>query len=107
MTYVEPSGEPVSVTVATPAADDTLMTVAIANRIDMEATCNGQLACSTCHVVLDDALFAKLKQSHPPTEEELDMLDTAWGLTPTSRLACQLPFSAIPDGTKVTIPATR
>ncbi len=40
--------------------------------------CGGTLACSTCHVVVDEKSFAKLD---PPEEEELDMLDLAFGLT--------------------------
>lgn len=39
------------------------------------------------------------------TDEEQDMLDTAFGLTPTSRLGCQIPISKLPDGVTVIIPA--
>jgi 2Fe-2S ferredoxin len=96
-----------AVTCAAPTDKDTVMTVAVENRVDMEAACDGQLSCSTCHVVLDKELYKKLEKSHPPTEEELDMLDTAFGLTPTSRLGCQIPVSVLPDGVTITIPSTR
>lgn len=42
--------------------------------------CGGELACSTCHVVFEPALFEQLPAKK---EEEEDMLDLAWGLTDT------------------------
>ena len=61
----------------------TVLDVAIDYNIDIEGACGGELACSTCHVVLSKELFDKL----PPTsEEEDDMLDLAWGLTNTCLL---------------------
>lgn len=57
-----------------------VLDIAIENNIDIEGACGGELACSTCHVILDQALFDKLP---PKTEEEEDMLDLAWGLTDT------------------------
>jgi hypothetical protein len=42
--------------------------------------CEGSLACSTCHVVVDPAYYEKLDE---PTDEENDMLDLAFGLTET------------------------
>ena len=55
--------------------------------IPLEGACEGSLACSTCHVVLPQDIYKKLK---PATEEEEDMLDLAVGLTSTSRLGCQI-----------------
>ena len=52
-----------------------------------ECACGGNAACSTCHVVVDEASFAKLA---PATNAEEDMLDHAYGLRPPSRLGCQL-----------------
>src|SRR3546814_2385471 len=49
-------------------------------------SCEGVMACSTCHVIVDAADFAKLPA---PTEPEEDMLDFAAGVRRTSRLACQ------------------
>jgi len=53
----------------------------------LEGTCGGQMACSTCHVVLDDAALAHLP---PASVEEEDLLDLAPGATRGSRLACQV-----------------
>jgi ferredoxin len=53
----------------------------------LEGTCEGQMACSTCHVIVEAADFAKLPRA---SEEEEDMLDLAANVTRTSRLACQI-----------------
>ena len=53
----------------------------------LEGTCEGQMACSTCHVIVTRAEGADLP---PPAEEEEDMLDFAYGAVRESRLACQL-----------------
>ena len=53
----------------------------------LEGTCEGQMACSTCHVIVDPEDFPKLPRA---SEEEEDMLDFAGGVTGTSRLACQI-----------------
>jgi ferredoxin len=64
-----------------------LLDLAQAHGLPLEGTCEGQMACSTCHVVIDADDFAKLP---PASEEEEDMLDLAWHVTRTSRLACQI-----------------
>jgi ferredoxin len=71
-----------------------VLDIAIENNIDIEGACGGELACSTCHVILSQELFDKLP---PKTEEEEDMLDLAWGLTDTYVVLCRfmLPFSMI------------
>ena len=53
----------------------------------LEGTCEGQMACSTCHVIVDAADFPKLPRA---SEEEEDMLDLAAHVTRHSRLACQI-----------------
>lgn len=53
----------------------------------LEGTCEGQMACSTCHVIVAAEDFAKLPD---PCEEEEDILDLAAGITRHSRLACQI-----------------
>ncbi|GJD09947.1 Adrenodoxin-like protein 2, mitochondrial [Galdieria sulphuraria] len=55
--------------------------------IDLEGACEGSLACSTCHVYLDEKSYNKLPE---PSDDENDMLDLAFGLTEYSRLGCQL-----------------
>ena len=73
--------------------------------IDIEGACEGSLACSTCHVVVDTGWFKKLAT---PTEDEEDMLDLAFGLTQTSRLGCQIVMNNDLDGLVVKLPsATR
>ncbi|MDB5676869.1 MAG: 2Fe-2S ferredoxin [Sphingomonas bacterium] len=66
---------------------DRLLDVAQANGQPLEGTCEGQMACSTCHVVVVPEDFTRLP---PATEMEEDMLDLATGATRTSRLACQI-----------------
>ena len=79
-----------------------VLEVAHKNGIDLEGACEGSLACSTCHVVVDKEWFDKLDEA---SEEEEDMLDLAFGLTHTSRLGCQIKMSDELDGLKVTLPA--
>jgi 2Fe-2S ferredoxin len=82
-----------------------VLEIAHKNDIDLEGACEGSLACSTCHVIIDPEYFDVLKE---PTEDEEDMLDLAFGLTHTSRLGCQIIMSEELDGLKVRVPsATR
>jgi len=66
-----------------------ILDVVIDNKLDIDGfgACEGTLACSTCHIILDSENYKTLPE---PVEEENDMLDLAYGLTPTSRLACQI-----------------
>ncbi|HEX9965743.1 MAG TPA: 2Fe-2S iron-sulfur cluster-binding protein [Allosphingosinicella sp.] len=66
---------------------DRLLDLAQAQGQPLEGTCEGQMACSTCHVVVAAEDFAKLP---PAVEEEEDLLDLAARVTRTSRLACQI-----------------
>ncbi|CAG8530780.1 7679_t:CDS:10 [Paraglomus brasilianum] len=81
---------------------DSIMDITQANNIDLECACEGSLACSTCHVVVDPAYYDKLDE---PTDEENDMLDLAFGLTETSRLGCQIVMREDLDGITVAIPS--
>ena len=76
--------------------------VAHNNGINLEGACEGSLACSTCHVVVEKKFFDELPE---PSEEEEDMLDLAWGLTHTSRLGCQIIIDDKLDGMRVTVPS--
>ena len=69
--------------------------------LGIEGTCGGCLSCATCHVIVDPAWFSK---TGAPSEDEVDMLDLAFGLSGTSRLGCQIGLSEDLDGLKVTIP---
>ncbi|HZS82357.1 MAG TPA: ferredoxin family 2Fe-2S iron-sulfur cluster binding protein [Stellaceae bacterium] len=81
-----------------------LSVLEIAHRhgVDIEGACEGSLACSTCHVIVDPEWFELLKTA---TEDEEDMLDLAFGLTQTSRLGCQIIMSEELDGLTVALPA--
>lgn len=79
-----------------------VLEIAHRNSIDLEGACEGSLACSTCHVIVDPDDFERLKDA---TEDEEDMLDLAWGLTETSRLGCQIIITDELDGLTVKLPA--
>ncbi len=79
-----------------------VLEVAHQNDIPLEGACEGSLACSTCHVIVEDSFFDMLSE---PTEDEEDMLDLAFGLTHTSRLGCQIKITEALDGLTVTLPA--
>jgi ferredoxin, 2Fe-2S len=82
-----------------------VLEIAHKHKVDIEGACEGSLACSTCHVIIDPNWFEVLKD---PTEDEEDMLDLAFGLTKTSRLGCQIVMSDELDGLTVRLPgATR
>jgi len=78
-----------------------LLEIARKNDIDVEGACEGSLACSTCHVIVDVEDFERLEE---PTEDEEDMLDLAFGLTRTSRLGCQIIVTEELDGLTVSLP---
>jgi ferredoxin, 2Fe-2S len=79
-----------------------VLEIAHRNGIDLEGACEGSLACSTCHVIIDPEWYDLLKEA---TEDEEDMLDLAFGLTRTSRLGCQIIITEELDGLTVTLPA--
>ena len=68
-------------------AGSVLLDVAQAAGQPLEGACEGQMACSTCHVIVDPKDFERLP---PASAEEDDLLDLAWGVRRTSRLACQI-----------------
>jgi ferredoxin len=70
-----------------------LLDLAQANGQPLEGSCEGAMACSTCHVIVAAEDFEGLP---PASEEEDDLLDFAFHVTRTSRLACQI---AVPRGT--------
>ena len=86
----------------TAAVGSTLLEAAHRTHVDLEGACEGSVACSTCHVILEGDVFDALEEA---TEEEDDMLDMAFGLTETSRLACQCRVTVDMDNTVVELPA--
>ena len=80
-----------------------ILEVAHQNNIDLEGACEGSLACSTCHVLIDEDYYDLLPE---PSAEEEDMLDLAFNPTQTSRLGCQIIISEDLDGMKIRVPST-
>ncbi len=78
-----------------------LLEVAQAAGMPLEGTCEGQMACSTCHVIVDPAWFDRLP---PASDDEEDMLDLASSVARTSRLSCQIMLADGMDGLAVRIP---
>lgn len=89
-------------TLAAAAVGTSLLEVARAHKVDLEGACESSMACSTCHVILDSGIYDKLPQA---CADEEDMLDLAFGLTPTSRLGCQVKVAEYMEGMKVRLPA--
>ncbi|XP_029518537.1 adrenodoxin-like isoform X2 [Oncorhynchus nerka] len=85
------------------AKGDSLLDLVVEQNLDIEGfgACEGTLACSTCHVILDQKVYNQLG---PITDEENDMLDLAFGLTDTSRLGCQVCLSRDLEGITVRVP---
>lgn len=101
VTFVDVDGSRIGVQGKT---GDSLLDTAHKHDVDVEGACGGELACSTCHVILDQEWYDKVEALSPKTEEEEDMLDLAWGLTPTSRLGCQIALREELEGLEITIP---
>jgi 2Fe-2S ferredoxin len=68
-----------------------ILDIAGAAGIPLDHACGGVCACSTCHVIVREGL----ETCNEATDDELDMLDEARGVTTESRLGCQ----CVPDGT--------
>lgn len=82
-------------------AGERLLDIAQAADQPLEGTCEGQMACSTCHVVVAAEDFAKLP---PASDMEEDLLDLAAHVSRTSRLACQIWLSEALDSLTVRMP---
>ncbi len=99
VTFVHADGEARTHGFAPPGTR--LLELAQAHLLPLEGTCEGQMACSTCHVIVAREDFARLP---PASEMEEDMLDLAAGARRTSRLACQILLDPSLDGLTVHIP---
>ncbi|KAJ7320160.1 hypothetical protein JRQ81_019671 [Phrynocephalus forsythii] len=82
---------------------DSLLDVVVDNNLDIDGfgACEGTLACSTCHLIFEDHVFEKLDAI---TDEEMDMLDLAYGLTERSRLGCQICLKKSMENMTVRVP---
>jgi 2Fe-2S ferredoxin len=70
-----------------------ILEIALGNHIEIDHSCGGVCACSTCHVIVREGL----ESCNEATDDELDMVDEARGVTTESRLACQcVPNGSIP-----------
>ena len=78
----------------------TVMEILRDGGLDVSAECGGACACATCHVYVATEWYEKLT---PPSEAEIDMLDMALAVEPTSRLSCQLTCTPELDGLTVTV----
>lgn len=98
LTFIDPDGSKKQIDAP---GGITVMVIAQSNGIDIEGACEGGMACSTCHVIVDSDWFDRL---NPASEEEEDMLDLAFGLARTSRLGCQITMTDELDGLVVSLP---
>ena len=96
--FIEPNGNEKTIEAENGLS---ILEVAHNNGIDLEGACEGSLACSTCHIIVEKSFFDDLPD---PSDEEEDMLDLAWGLTQTSRLGCQIIMNDSLEGIKIIIP---
>jgi ferredoxin len=99
VTFIAADGETRTTIVAQDG--DRLLEVGQNDGQPLEGTCEGQMACSTCHVIVDADWFAKLPKAR---EDEEDMLDLAVCATRHSRLSCQILLTRELDGLVVRIP---
>ena len=99
MTFISPDGKR---EVVDAPLGLSVMEIAHRHEIALEGACEGSLACSTCHVIVDPEWFELLTEA---SEEEEDMLDLAFGLARTSRLGCQIRMTEELDGLVVSLPA--
>lgn len=97
--FISPDGETTQTVEAKPG--DNLLEIAQNAGQPLEGTCEAQMACSTCHIIIAKEWFDKLT---PASEDEEDMLDLASGARRTSRLSCQIDLGAEHDGLVVHIP---
>jgi ferredoxin len=98
VTFITAEGDRV---VAEGAEGTPLLEVGQGAGMALEGTCEGQMACSTCHVIVAPEWFERL---NPASADEEDMLDLAAGVTRTSRLSCQIALTSELEGMEVSIP---
>ena len=98
VTFVTAAGERIAVAAK---EGDRLLEVGQAAGMPLEGTCEAQMACSTCHVIVSPEWFDRLPAA---VDDEEDMLDLAAQVTRTSRLSCQIMLTPELDGLEVRIP---
>ncbi|XP_041033209.1 ferredoxin-2, mitochondrial [Carcharodon carcharias] len=98
VTFIDRSGNRIPVK---GKVGDNVLYLAHENGIDLEGACEASLACSTCHVYVNEEHFDKLPE---PVEREEDMLDMAPVLQLNSRLGCQIILTKELEGMELTLP---
>ena len=98
LVFVTPEGDTVT---AEAEPGESLLRAAQRAGMPLEGTCEGQMACSTCHVIVAAEWFDRLAEA---SDEEEDMLDLAAGVRRTSRLSCQIVLDEALDGLAVEVP---
>ncbi|XP_071990353.1 adrenodoxin, mitochondrial [Engystomops pustulosus] len=100
ITFINRDGDSI---VAEGKVGESLLDLVVEKNLDIDGfgACEGTLACSTCHLIFEDHIFQQLG---PVTDEEMDMLDLAYGLTETSRLGCQICLQPFMNGMTVRVP---
>jgi len=83
------------------AVGRTVVDVAKEHGIDIQAACGQKLQCATCHVIMARPYYEML---NPPCVREGDMLETAFTLTETSRLGCQVRLTPEMQGIELMLP---
>lgn len=102
VTFLKPNGKKLTVKAS---KNKSLYDAVIDNNVDIDGfgACEGTLCCTTCHLIFKQTDFEKVGE---PSDEELDMLDLAYGLTDTSRLGCQVILKKELDPLEVQVPAS-
>ena len=98
ITFINPDGKSLQVQAN---VGETVLDLAHSHGINLEGACEGSMACSTCHVIVEESFYGRLP---PPSEDQEDMLDLAAGLTVTSRLGCQIILTDAHDGLILWVP---
>ncbi|XP_053533117.1 ferredoxin 1b [Ictalurus punctatus] len=98
--FINQSGTKMSVTAT---EGESLLDVVINKNLQIDGfgACEGTLGCSTCHLIFDECVYERLE---PAADEEMDMLDLAYGLSKTSRLGCQVIVEPWMNGMMVRVP---
>ncbi|KAG9271210.1 adrenodoxin [Astyanax mexicanus] len=101
--FIDRDGKRISVNTITGVS---LLNIVVDQNLDFEGfgACEGTLACSTCHLIFEEKIYNKLLNETTVADEEMDMLDLAYGLTDTSRLGCQVCVTKDLDGMVVRVP---
>lgn len=102
ITFLKPDGKRSTVKAK---EGKSLYDAVIDNNVDIDGfgACEGTLCCTTCHLIFKQSDYEKVGE---PSDEELDMLDLAYGLTDTSRLGCQVILKKELEPLEVQVPAS-